>query len=470
MRISEICTHSFQEMPDTGKNHFVAGVASHRRRSDRGSECGRRSYATFRVSHPENQYGTMNVKKTYVEKQVAGFPLRLGIGLMALSAAFVFLIAAYSGSSESLPSSPTGKPAAIKQENANDSSAAPLTSAVSGFVATVAGTVPAPSSGPEGMVWIPSGEFSMGSDSKGESICSLPGVTRDAGPIHRVYVDGFWMDATEVTNKQFAAFVEATGYITVAEQKPTQEEFPTAPLENLVAGSTVFTETQEPVPLNNYFQWWNYVVGADWRHPTGLGSDLTGRENYPVVQIAFEDAEAYVKWAGNRLPTEAEWEFAARGGKAGELYAWGNKLQLDGKFQANIYQGEFPIHGGDTGVDGFKGIAPVKQYAPNPFGLYDVAGNVWEWTNDWYRHDYYETLAATGGVARNPQGPDSPFDPAEPTEKKRVHRGGSFLCTDLYCTRYMVGTRGKGEVRTASNHVGFRSVRTGLVPAHHQGL
>jgi len=315
----------------------------------------------------------------------------------------------------------------------------------------------------EGMVWIPGGEFSMGSDSKDESICSLPGVTRDAVPVHRVYVDGFWMDATEVTNKQFAAFVDATGYITVAEQKPTQEEFPTAPPENLVAGSKVFTETREPVPLNNQVQWWNYVVSADWRHPTGVDSNLKGRENDPVVQIAFEDAVAYAKWAGNRLPTEAEWELAARGGKAGELYSWGNELQPNGKFHANIYQGEFSVEGGDTGVDGFKGIAPSKQYAPNPFGLYEVAGNVWEWTSDWYRHDYYETLAATRGVARNPQGPDSPFDPAEPTEKKRVHRGGSFLCTDLYCTRYMVGTRGKGEARTASNHVGFRSARTGPV-------
>ena len=312
---------------------------------------------------------------------------------------------------------------------------------------------------PAGMAWIPGGEFSMGSDSSAESICSQPGVTRDAVPIHRVYVDGFWMDQTEVTNRQFAEFVTATNYVTVAERKPTQEEFPTAPPENLVAGSTVFSPTTESVPLDNYFQWWSYIAGTDWRHPTGPTSSIEGREDYPVVQIAFEDAEAYAKWAGKRLPTEAEWEFAARGGRSGDLYAWGNDLQQDGKFQANIYQGEFPVEGKDTGADGFQGIAPVKQYAPNPFGLYDIGGNVWEWTRDWYRHDYYETLAKTGEVARNPQGPDVPFDPAEPTEKKRVHRGGSFLCTDLYCTRYMVGTRGKGEVRTASNHVGFRCVK-----------
>ena len=312
---------------------------------------------------------------------------------------------------------------------------------------------------PAGMAWIPGGEFSMGSDSSAESICSQPGVTRDAVPIHRVYVDGFWMDQTEVTNRQFAEFVKATNYVTVAERKPTQEEFPTAPPENLVAGSTVFSPTTESVPLDNYFQWWSYIAGTDWSHPTGPNSSIEGRDDYPVVQIAFEDAEAYAKWAGKRLPTEAEWEFAARGGRSGDLYAWGNDLQPDGKFQANIYQGEFPVEGKDTAVDGFQGIAPVKQYAPNPFGLYDVGGNVWEWTRDWYRHDYYETLAKSGEVAKNPQGPDVPFDPAEPSEKKRVHRGGSFLCTDLYCTRYMVGTRGKGEVRTASDHVGFRCVK-----------
>ncbi len=189
----------------------------------------------------------------------------------------------------------------------------------------------------------------MGSDGASESLCSLPGVTRDAQPIHRVYVDGFWMDATEVTNEQFEKFVKATGYVTVAEQKPTKEEFPTAPPENLVAGSTVFKPTSQPVPLNNYFQWWSYLPGADWRHPTGPDSDLKGREKYPVVQIAYEDAAAYAKWAGKRLPTEAEWEFAARGGAAGKLYAWGDELKPGGKLVANIYQGRFPLENGDTG-------------------------------------------------------------------------------------------------------------------------
>jgi formylglycine-generating enzyme required for sulfatase activity len=309
------------------------------------------------------------------------------------------------------------------------------------------------------MVWIPGGEFSMGSeDPTWDPICGGKESMRDARPIHRTYVDGFWMDATEVTNEQWAKFVEATGYKTIAEIAPTKEEFPTAPPENLVAGSTVFTATEKPVPLNNMFQWWRYQKGADWRHPEGPESSIKGREKYPVVQIAYPDAVAYAKWAGKRLPTEAEWEFAARGGKTGEIYTWGNELKPGDKWMANIYEGTFPAK--DTGADGFIGIAPVKQYPPNAYGLYDMAGNVWEWCNDWYRGDYYAQLAAKGdAVVRNPQGPDQPWDPAEPGEKKRVHRGGSFLCTDQYCTRYMVGTRGKGEVTTAANHLGFRCVK-----------
>jgi formylglycine-generating enzyme len=336
---------------------------------------------------------------------------------------------------------------------------------VGGFQKTTISTKPKPVDAPEGMVWIPGGEFSMGSDTACESLCSISGVTQDAVPIHRVAVDGFWMDATEVTNEQFAAFVKATDYVTVAEQKPTADEFPGAPPENLVAGSTIFTPTLAPVELDNYFQWWSYVHGANWMHPDGPDSSIRGREKYPVVHLAYEDAVAYANWAGKRLPTEAEWEFAARGGEAGKLYTWGDELTVDGKFQANIYQGKFPEENGDSGLDGFKGIAPVAQYAPNSFGLYDTAGNVWEIVSDWYQPDYYARLAAQGGVSKNPQGPDSSFDPAEPTEKKRVHRGGSFLCTDKYCTRYMVGTRGKGEHRTASNHVGFRCVKDVSDPA-----
>ena len=331
--------------------------------------------------------------------------------------------------------------------------------AVSGFLPTKPNPAPPPGPAPEGMVWIPGGEFSMGSDAASEALCGLPGVTRDAVPIHRVYVDGFWMDKTDVTNAKFEEFVQATGYVTVAERAPTREEFPNAPPENLAAGSIVFTPTPRPVPLNDHYRWWRYQPGANWRHPLGPGSDLRGRENYPVVHIAYPDAVAFAKWAGKRLPTEAEWEFAARGGLAGRTYAWGNELKPGGKWMANIYQGQFPVN--DWSADGFAGIAPVARFPPNGYGLYDLAGNVWQWCSDWYRSDYYAQLADAGGVARNPQGPDAPYDPAEPSEKKRVHRGGSFLCTDQYCTRYMVGTRGKGEVRTGSNHVGFRCVKGG---------
>jgi formylglycine-generating enzyme required for sulfatase activity len=306
------------------------------------------------------------------------------------------------------------------------------------------------------MVWIPGGEFSMGCDDPRDRPAGGPDAMRDARPIHRVFVDGFWMDRTEVTNEQFEKFANATGYVTVAERTPKAEDFPGAPPENLVAGAVVFTPPDRPVPLDNHFRWWSYVKGANWRHPTGPESSLQGREKHPAVQIACEDAQAYAKWAGKRLPTEAEWEFAARGGVAGKLYAWGDALKPDGKWQANTWQGKFPVQ--DTAEDGFAGLAPVGQFPPNGYGLSDMAGNVWEWCSDWYRPDYYATLGEAGAGARNPPGPESSFDPAEPSQAKRVHRGGSFLCTDQYCTRYMIGTRGKGETSTGSNHLGFRCV------------
>lgn len=324
------------------------------------------------------------------------------------------------------------------------------------FIATRANQIEPAAKMPDGMVLIPGGEFSMGSvnpvglDDGGK----VP--MHDARPVHRVYVDGFYMDAAEVTNAQYAAFVKATGYITIAERKPTTEEFPGVPEENLIAGAVVFSPPDHKVELNNYFQWWNYIAGADWKHPVGPTSSIEGKENYPVVQIAWDDAVAYAKWVGKRLPTEAEWEFAARAGKAGELYTWGNQFKPDGKLMANIFEGEFPYN--DVGADGFKGIAPVKQFKPNSYGLYDIAGNVWEWCADWYRDDYYGSLNKAG-VAKNPKGPNTSLDPEEPAAKKRVQRGGSFLCTDEYCTRYMVGTRGKGEINSGTNHVGFRCVQ-----------
>ena len=308
------------------------------------------------------------------------------------------------------------------------------------------------------MVWISGGEFSMGSEGSADALCDVQGITRDAQPIHRVAVDGFWMDATEVTNEAFAEFVKATGYVTVAERTPTAADIPGAPPELLVPGSAVFSPPAQPVDLRNALLWWRYAPGADWRHPEGPGSDLTGRARHPVVHVAYEDAEAYAKWKGGRLPTEAEWEFAARGGLSGKLFPWGDELTPKGSHQANIHHGPFPVK--DHGTDGFAGIAPVGRFAPNAYGLHDVAGNVWEWTSDWYRPDYYAALASTGGVASNPRGPADSFDPGEPGAKKRVQRGGSFLCTSQYCSRYLVGTRGKSEVSTGSNHVGFRIVKT----------
>jgi formylglycine-generating enzyme len=318
---------------------------------------------------------------------------------------------------------------------------------------------PAPVPPPKGMVWIPGGEFSMGANDPPDMDEVGMKATRDARPIHRVFVDGFYMDKTDVTNREFADFVRATGYVTIAERTPTAEEFPGAPPENLVAGSVVFSPPDHAVPLDNHFQWWSYVKGANWRHPTGPGSSIRGKDNYPVVQVAYDDAVAYAHWAGKRLPTEAEWEFAARGGLAGKPYVWGDEFRPNGKWMANTFQGHFPNE--NTGLDGFVGISPVAHYPPNPYGLYDMAGNVWQWTSDWYRPDYYQDLASQKGVARNPQGPDTPFDPEEPSEPKKVQRGGSFLCTDQYCSRYIVGTRGKGEISTGTNHLGFRSVMTG---------
>ncbi len=304
-----------------------------------------------------------------------------------------------------------------------------------------------PGPAPDGMAWIPGGEFWMGAD-------EFP----DAQPWHRVHVEGFWMDKTEVTNAQFAKFVKETGYVTIAERTPRAEDFPGASPENLVAGSVVFSPPDHAVKLNDHFQWWRYVNGANWRHPEGPKSSLAALENYPVVHIAYDDALAYAKWAGKRLPTEAEFEFAARGGLDRKPYPWGDELNPKGKFKANTFQGHFPDK--NTKEDGHEHAAPVASFSPNGYGLYDMAGNVWEWTIDWYRHDFYRMLAAQGPLARNPQGPADSIDPSEPGVKKKVHKGGSFLCTDQYCARYIAGGRGKGEPDTGTNHLGFRLVKS----------
>jgi formylglycine-generating enzyme required for sulfatase activity len=301
-----------------------------------------------------------------------------------------------------------------------------------------------PGPAPAGMVWVPGGWFWMGVNDR-----AFP----DAGPEHLVYVDGFWMDRHEVTNAEFARFVEATGYQTVAEIPPDPKDFPGAPVEKLVAGSIVFTPPEGPVPLDNHLAWWSYVPGANWRHPEGPESSIEGRENHPAVHVSFTDAEAYARWAGKRLPTEAEWEFAARGGLDRQPYCWGGQLRPDGEWQSNIWQGQFP--GQNTRADGFRRTAPVGSFQPNGYDLVDMSGNVWEWCSDWYRPDYYLHTPD-----KNPPGPDDSLDPQEPGIPKRVQRGGSFMCSDLYCTRYKPGTRGKGEPSSAAGHVGFRCVKS----------
>jgi formylglycine-generating enzyme required for sulfatase activity len=294
------------------------------------------------------------------------------------------------------------------------------------------------------MVWIPGGSFWMGSDDS-----QMP----DARPVHRVRVDGFWMGRTEVTNAQFARFVAATGYRTVAERPPDPKDFPGAPAESLVPGSILFDPPEGDVPLDDAYRWWRYVPGADWRHPEGPGSSIEGKDDHPVVHVCYEDAAAYAQWAGERLPTEAEWEFAARGGLDRQTYVWGDELNPGGRWLVNNWQGRFP--GENTAEDGFPGIAPVGSFPPNGYGLLDMAGNVWEWCADWYRPEYYAYSPED-----NPPGPESSYDPQEPGVAKRVQRGGSFLCSDLYCRRYLPAARGKGAVDSGASHIGFRCVKS----------
>ncbi len=294
------------------------------------------------------------------------------------------------------------------------------------------------------MVLIEGGKFMMGS-------INFP----DAQPVHQVSLQSFYMDEHEVTNAQFAAFVAATDYVTVAERPLDAAEFPGVDPQMLVPGSAVFAAPTNVSGLNDHLQWWTYVPGANWKHPEGPESSIKGKENYPVTQLAYEDAEAYAKWAGKRLPTEAEWEYAAKAGHhTNELYYWGKEKKEEGKWLANIYQGDFPTN--NTKEDGFETTAPVKSFPANAWGLYDMEGNVWEWCSDFYRPDAYSNSAANS----NPTGPATSYDPQEPGLVKRVQRGGSFLCNDQYCERYKAGSRGKGEVNSPTNNVGFRCVKT----------
>jgi formylglycine-generating enzyme required for sulfatase activity len=315
----------------------------------------------------------------------------------------------------------------------------------------------APANGIEGMVWIPGGTFVMGTDETD--------AYEHERPAHEVKVSGFWMDASEVTNEKFRQFVDATGYITVAERKPSWEELkkqsppgtPPPPDSLLVPGSLVFNPPNHPVvSLDDYSQWWRWMPGADWMHPEGPDSNLSGKMQWPVVHIAYEDALAYCKWSGKRLPTEAEWEFASRGGADQQRYAWGNELKINGRFMANTFQGSFPTH--NSAEDGFEKLAPVKSFPPNQFGLYDMIGNVWEWTSDWYDVRYFKVLARST-LSVNPRGPEEPYDPNEPYAIKRVSKGGSFLCASDYCVNYRPSARQGTAFDSGMSNLGFRCVK-----------
>jgi formylglycine-generating enzyme len=290
----------------------------------------------------------------------------------------------------------------------------------------------------------------------------------DEKPAHRVRVDGFWMDETDVTNAQFRKFVEATGYVTTAEKPVDAAEIlrqlppgtPPPPKENLVPGSMVFTPTSGPVKIlghDVHRQWWKWVPGANWRHPEGPGTNIDGKDDHSVVHVSWDDAVAYAKWAGKRLPTEAEWEFAARGGLDNKPYVWGDDKPTDVNYHANIWQGNFPNE--NTAKDGYVRTSPVKAFPPNGYGLYDMAGNVWQWCSDWYQADLYRQRAGKGVIV-NPVGPAKSFDPRDPYSPLRVQKGGSFLCNDAYCTRYRPSARHGCTPDSGMSHMGFRCVKT----------
>jgi formylglycine-generating enzyme len=299
-----------------------------------------------------------------------------------------------------------------------------------------------------GMRWVPGGVFLMGSDN------AYP----EEAPAHRVTVDGFWMDARAVTNKDFARFVQRTRYVTVAERRPDPADYPGARPELLEPSSCVFVAPTRRVSLDDPYNWWTYIAGADWRHPQGPGSSVKRLPDHPVVHVAWEDVEAYAAWVGKTLPTEAEWEYAARGGLDGATYAWGEELTPGGEWMANTWQGEFPVQ--NTAEDGYRGTAPVGRYPANGHGLLDMIGNVWEWTSDWYQ-PHAETSHACCTL-ENPRGGgrQESIDPAlqNVAIPRRVMKGGSHLCSPNYCQRYRPAARMPQAVDTSTSHLGFRCI------------
>ena len=303
------------------------------------------------------------------------------------------------------------------------------------------------------MVWIPGGTFRMGSNH----------AYAEEAPEHLVAVSGFWMERHLVTNAEFARFVAATGFVTFAEKPPRAEDYPGALPEMLHPGSLVFVKPRAPVSLRDHHRWWSYTFGADWRHPAGPGSSIQGLEDHPVVHVTHGDAAAYAAWAGKALPTEAEWEFAARGGLEGATYAWGDDLMPRGQPMANYWQGTFPYE--NTLADGWEGTSPVGVFPPNAYGLYDMIGNVWEWTDDWYRAGHQVSGSSSCCHPTNPRGPamDESLDARTPeiAIPRKVLKGGSFLCAANYCRRYRPAARHPEPIDSSTSNIGFRCIVRG---------
>lgn len=318
-------------------------------------------------------------------------------------------------------------------------------------MSTLASPATRPSSAPHrNMVWIPGGEFLMGSED----------FYPEERPVHRVEVDGFWMDTALVTNADFRRFVKETDYVTFCERPLDPADYPDADPDLIVPGSLVFQKPPGRVNLNDLTNWWAYVPGANWQQPEGPGSNLNGRDRHPVVHIANEDAAAYLAWAGKTLPTEAEWEFAARGGLDGKRFVWGDDFAPKNRMMANTWQGEFPWQNLQT--DGYEGTSPVGSFPPNGYGLFDMAGNVWEWTCDFFTPRHPDEVAKACCVPKNPRitSPDQSYRLNQPgaTIPNKVIKGGSHLCAPNYCLRYRPAARQGESLDTSTCHIGFRGI------------